>query len=71
LLYEIAEIKGMQGRKNYTEKLFTSFQLLSRVPEENLYRRLRETLDLSFLCKVTKELYGKTGNPSNDPVVFF
>ncbi len=61
----------MQGRKDYTEKLFTSFQLSDRVPKENLYRRLRETLDLSFLYKDTKELYGKTGNPSIDPVVFF
>ena len=61
----------MQGRKNYTEKLFLSFQLSDRIPKENLYRRLRETLDLSFLYKDTKELYGKTGNPSIDPVVFF
>ncbi len=61
----------MQGRKNYTEKLFVSFQLSDRIPKENLYRRLRETLDLSFLYKDTKELYGKTGNPSIDPVVFF
>ena len=61
----------MQGRKDYTEKLFTSFQLSNRVPKENLYRKLRETLDLGFLYKDTKELYGKTGNPSIDPVVFF
>ncbi len=61
----------MQGRKDYTEKLFMSFQLSNHVPKENLYRRLRETLDLSFLYKDTKELYGKTGNPSIDPVVFF
>ena len=61
----------MQGRKDYTEKLFTSFQLSSRVPKENLYRKLLETLDLRFLYKDTKELYGKTGNPSIDPVAFF
>jgi transposase len=61
----------MQGRKDYTEKLFISFQLSSRIPKENLYRKLRETLDLSFLYKDTKELYGNTGNPSIDPVVFF
>jgi transposase len=61
----------MQGRKNYTEKLFLSFRLSDRIPKENLYRKLRETLDLSFLYKDTKELYGKTGNPSIDPVVFF
>jgi len=61
----------MQGRKNYTEKLFLSFRLSDRVPEDNLYRRLRETLDLGFLYTDTKELYGKTGNPSIDPMVFF
>ncbi len=61
----------MQGRKNYTEKLFLSFQLSDRIPKENLYRRLRETLDLSFLYRDTKDLYGRTGNPSIDPVVFF
>ena len=61
----------MQGKKNYTEKLFLSFQLSDRIPKENLYRRLRETLDPGFLYKDTKELYGKTGNPSIDPVVFF
>ncbi|MEJ7560552.1 MAG: hypothetical protein WKF66_19740 [Pedobacter sp.] len=49
----------MQGRKDYTEKLFTSFQLSSRVPKGNLYRKLRETLDLSFLYKDTKELSEK------------
>jgi transposase len=61
----------MQGKKNYSEKLFLSFRLSERVPKDNLYRRLRETLDLSFLYRDTKELYGKTGNPSIDPVVFF
>jgi transposase len=61
----------MQGRKNYSEKLFVSFQLSDRVPTENFYRRLSETLDLQFLYKDTRELYGKTGNPSIDPVVFF
>ncbi|WP_211341866.1 transposase [Ulvibacterium marinum] len=61
----------MQGRKNYTEKLFLSFRLSDRVPKDNFYRRLRETLDLSFLYRDTEELYGRTGNPSIDPVVFF
>jgi len=61
----------MQGRKNYTKKLFLSFRLSDRIPKENLYRRLRETLDLNFLYRDTKELYGKTGNPSIDSVVFF
>lgn len=61
----------MQGEKNYSEKLFISFQLSDRVSKENFYRRLGKTLDLQFLYKDTRELYGKTGNPSIDPVVFF
>ena len=61
----------MEGRKNYTEKLFPGFRLSDRIPKENFYRRLRETLDLIFLYKDTKELYGWTGNPSIDPVVLF
>jgi len=61
----------MQGRKNYSEKLFQLFQLSDRVPEENFYRRLRSKLNLQFISKGTKHLYGETGNPSIDPVVFF
>ena len=61
----------MQGKKHYTEKLFTSFQLSDRVPEENIYRRLKETLDLSFLLSETKKYYGAEGQKSIDPVVFF
>ncbi len=61
----------MQGRKHDRGTLLTSFQLSSRIPEHNFYRRLKETLDFSFLYEPTKELYGQTGHPSIDPVVFF
>ena len=61
----------MQGRKHDHEKLVTRFQLSSRIPKDNFYRRLKETLDLTFLYEHTKVLYGLTGNPSIDPVVFF
>jgi transposase len=61
----------MQGRKHDHEKLVTHFQLSSHIPKHNFYRRLKETLDFSFLYDHTKELYGSTGNPSIDPVVFF
>ena len=30
----------MQGKKQYSEKLFTSFQLSDRIPADNFYRRL-------------------------------
>lgn len=61
----------MQGKKQYTEKLFTCFQLSDRVPEDNFYRRLKSQLDLEFLRDETKLYYGTEGNTSIDPVVFF
>jgi len=61
----------MQGSKNYQEKLFLNFQLSDRVPKENFYRRLKELLDLSFVGKSTIEYYGKEGQKSIDPEVFF
>ncbi|MDE5419572.1 transposase [Labilibaculum sp. DW002] len=61
----------MQGKKLYQEKLFSSFQLSHRVPENNFYRRLKEVLDLSFLYKKTQSYYGSCGQKSIDPVVFY
>lgn len=61
----------MQGKKKYQEKMFTSFQLSSRVAEDNMYRRLKDALDLQWLYKTTKKYYGTEGQQSIDPVVFF
>jgi len=61
----------MQGRKPFEEKLFTNFQLSDRVPTDNFYRRIGETLDLRFLYKSTSGYYGTEGQESIDPVVFF
>lgn len=61
----------MQGRKDYQEKLFVSFQLSDRVPSGNIYRRLKEELDLGWLYKSTGSYYGNEGQKSIDPVVFF
>lgn len=61
----------MQGKKNYTEKLFANFQLSERVPPENFYRRLKAAIDLSFLRKETAKYYGREGQESIDPEVFF
>jgi transposase len=41
------------------------------VPRDNLYRRLEEKLDLSFVRELVRPLYAKGGRPSVDPVVFF
>jgi transposase len=61
----------MQGKKHYQEKLFTNFQLSDRIPADNKYRRLKEILDLNFLYVSTSKYYGKEGQKSIDPVVFF
>jgi len=60
----------MQGKKNYSEKLFKQFQLSDRVPADNFYRRLKEMLELRWLYKATKNYYGTEGQQSIDPVVF-
>jgi len=61
----------MQGKKQYTEQLFKSFQLSQRVPEDNFYRRLKDLLNLQWLYTETKKYYGTEGQQSIDPVVFF
>ena len=61
----------MQGKKHYQPKLFKHLELSSRIPENNFYRRLKESLDLRFLYKLTKSYYGMCGQKSVDPVVFF
>jgi transposase len=61
----------MQGKKKFTEKLFTHFQLSDRVPQDNFYRRLKEVVNLQWLYKATEKYYGTEGQQSVDPVVFF
>ena len=63
--------KVIQGIKSYQEKLFINFRLSERVPKDNFYRRLNETLDLSCLHKLTASYYGAEGQQSIDTVVFF
>ena len=61
----------MQGKKLFLDKEVTRFRLSERVPRHNLYRRLAELVDWSFLYDETRALYSHTGQPSLDPVVFF
>jgi transposase len=61
----------MQGKKQYREKLFTSFQLSNHVPADNFYRRLKESLDIQWLYRSTKKYYGREGQQSIDPAIFF
>jgi len=61
----------MQGKKTLQPKLYSSFNLADRIPENNFYRKLKEVLDLRFLYKETKPYYGSCGQKSLDPTVFF
>ena len=61
----------MQGKKEFLDKEVVRFRLSERVPPHNLYRRLAELVDWTFLYEETKALYSHTGQPSLDPVVFF
>ncbi len=61
----------MQGKKDYQEKLFNSFQLSERIPKDNFYRRLKGVLELDYMYALTNGYYGKSGQKSIDPVVFF
>jgi transposase len=63
--------KLLQGKKHYQPKLFNNFNLADRVPESSFYKRLKNVLDLRFLYKTTAPYYGKCGQKSIDPVVFF
>ena len=61
----------MQGKKLFLDKEVARFRLSERVPPHNLYRRLVELVDWSFLHDETRALYSHTGQPSLDLVVFF
>jgi transposase len=61
----------MPGLKQFTDQEVTRFRLSERSPSPNLYRRLAELLDWSFLYDEPQALYRHTGQPSLDPVVFF
>ncbi|MGI0040946.1 MAG: IS1182 family transposase [Nitrosopumilaceae archaeon] len=61
----------MQGKKNFTPQLFISVNLIDLVPADNFYKRVLNELDLHFLRKATKKYYGKEGQESIDPIVFF
>jgi len=61
----------VQGKKYYQPQLFKQVELSDKIPKNNFYRRLKEHLDVRFLYKLTNRYYGKCGQKSVDPVVFF
>jgi transposase len=61
----------MQGKKELQPKLLYQVSIEELVPQDNLYRRLDRVLDIAFLYTATHKYYGKEGQESIDPVVFF
>ncbi len=61
----------MLGKKKFEPKLVYNLSIDDLVPKDEYYRRVEQILDLRFVYQECKSLYGKTGNPSIDPVVFF
>ncbi|MDR0306297.1 MAG: hypothetical protein LBI42_05595, partial [Chitinispirillales bacterium] len=61
----------MQGRKEFTPKIFYTTSLDALVPADDFYRHIDRRLDLYFLYKSTSKYYGTEGQASIDPVVFF
>ncbi len=61
----------MMGAKIRNFAPLPELSLEELVPEDNVYRRLEERLDLSFARDLVKDRYAAAGRPSVDPVVFF
>jgi transposase len=61
----------MLGHKARLFKPHTNIRLDEFVPEDNFYRHLEQTLDLSFVRDLVRDFYSPMGRPSIDPVVFF
>src|SRR3712207_5667218 len=60
----------MMGTKQRVFEPLPNLSLEELVPEDNFYRRLEATLDLSFVRDLVKDCYVSSGRPSVDPVVF-
>jgi transposase len=61
----------MQGKKDFTPRLFYQLSLEKLVPSDDFYRKISRIIDFHFLYKATERYYGTEGNESIDPVVFF
>jgi transposase len=61
----------MMGTKARNVAPLSNISLEDLVPQDHLYRRLDQKLDLSFVREFVQETYAQGGRPSIDPMVFF
>ncbi len=59
----------MRGQKVFQPKLMYTFRLDEHVPPGHQLRALQRLLDLRFVERKTRTLYGRNGHVSIDPVV--
>src|SRR5881227_2767183 len=67
----LRRLTAMIGTKMSDFATLSDLFLEELVPKDNFYRRLEETLDLSFVRELVRDCYACLGRPSVDPVVFF
>jgi len=61
----------MMGTKIRNFTPLPDLSLEEFVPNDNFYRHLEETLDLSFVREMVEDRYAPSDRPSVDPLVFF
>src|SRR5215207_732419 len=61
----------MLGHKTREFRPLTAVSLKDLVPEDNFYRQVERSIDLSFVHDLANDFYSNIGRPSIDPVVFF
>lgn len=61
----------MVGKRKQFNKTCPSVVIETYVPNNNFYRRIKQLLNLNFLYQEVSPYYGKCGQKSIDPVVFF
>ncbi len=61
----------MVGKRKQSKKTCPSVLIETYVPKNNFYRHIKQLLKLDFLYQAVAPYYGKCGQKSIDPVVFF
>jgi transposase len=61
----------MLGHKARDFRQHECISLEDLVPEDNFYRKVERSIDLSFVHELANVFYSNIGHPSIDPVVFF
>ncbi|MDP3920757.1 MAG: IS1182 family transposase [Candidatus Omnitrophota bacterium] len=61
----------MMGRKKFNMKQHHNLCLDDLVSPGDLYRKIDEAIDFTFIHDLAKDVYSHTGQPSLDPIVFF